>query len=303
MKKTILVAASIAFLAISFACAKKAAEPPATTYKEPVGGAAPGGAEAEKTVVAAGAPARMETAPGSDIPTPTRDPGALLLIKTADLTVEVSDIDQGFEEIYKIAAAEKAIVTKTGRSVTEEGVASGTVQLKVLPERFDETMAALRKVGRLVNESSSSEDVTARYVDLKARLENAEAARQRYLDILATKSGSVEDILAVEREIERVTENVERLKGEMRLLETQIGLSTINVALEEPHGAVPGGYKFVKAIKAAVRIAVYISIFLIQAVIVLMPFIIILLILILIIRLVVGYFQKKKKKAKAAATV
>jgi len=162
-------------------------------------------------------------------------------------------------------------------------------------------MKALRKVGRLISENSSSEDVTARYVDLTARLENAEASRTRYLEILGTKSASVEDILQVEREIERVTENIERLKGEIRLLETQVGLSTITVTLEEPHGAVPGGHRFAKAIRNAVRVAIYICIFLVQAVIVLMPFIIILIVLLLIIRVIISRWQRKRRKAKEAA--
>jgi hypothetical protein len=226
--------------------------------------------------------------------------GDLKLIKTAEMTCEIANVDEGFEKVYAIAAAEKAIVIGTTRSVAEEGYVFGSVTLKVHPSKFDETVRAMRDVGRPMSETTTTEDVTQDYVDLQARLENAEATRARYLEILASRAGTVHDILEVEQEIERVTENIERLKGQLRYLDSRIGLSTITVQLEEPHAAVPTGYSFGKAIKDAFRIAVRICIFLVQAVIVLLPFVIILIILVLLIRLIVWYFQRRRRKVKQA---
>jgi hypothetical protein len=227
--------------------------------------------------------------------------GKLLLIKTASLTTEVENLDQGFEEAYAVAHAEKGLVVGTTRSVADEGYAFGSVTIKVHPAKYDETIRALRKIGRLVSENSTTEDITQEYVDIQARLENAERTRDRYFEILATRAGTVPEVLEVEREIERVTENIERFKGQLRYYDSQIGLSTITVNLEEPHAAVPTGYSFGKAVKDAFRIALRICIFLVQAVIVLLPFIILLIILVLIIRLIVWFFQRRRRKAKAAA--
>lgn len=227
--------------------------------------------------------------------------GKLLLIKTAALTSEVENLDQGFEEVYAVARAEKGLVVGTTRSVADEGYAYGSVTIKVHPAKYDETIRELRKIGRLIAETSTTQDITQEYVDVQARLENAEATRDRYLEILATRTGKVSDVLEVEREIERVTENIERFKGQLRYYDSQVGLSTITVNLEEPHAAVPTGYSFGKAVKDAFRIALRICIFLVQAVIVLLPFIILLIILVLIIRLIVWFFQRRRRKAKAAA--
>ncbi|MEE8640439.1 MAG: DUF4349 domain-containing protein [bacterium] len=227
--------------------------------------------------------------------------GELKLIKTADLTCEIDDVDEGFEQVYAVAAAERALVVGTNRAVAEEGYVFGSVTLKVHPSKFDETVRALREIGRLLSESSTTEDVTQEYVDVQARLENAEATRARYLEILAIRAGTVPDILEVEREIERVTENIERFKGQLRYFDAQIGLSTITIHFEQPHAAVPTGYSFGKAVKDAFRIAVRICIFLIQAVIVLLPFIILLIIMVLVIRLIVWSIQRRRRKAKQAA--
>ena len=227
--------------------------------------------------------------------------GELKLIKTADITCEVDDVDRGFEDVYAVAAAEKGFVVGTNRAAAEEGYIYGSVTLKVHPSKYDETVKALRDIGRLVSETSTTADVTQEYVDVQARLENAEATRGRYLEILAIRAGTVPDILEVEREIERVTENIERFKGQLRYFDSQVGLSTITVHLEEPHAAVPTGYSFGKAVKDAFRIAIRICIFLVQAVIVLLPFIILLIILVLIIRFIVWRIQSRRRKAKQAA--
>jgi hypothetical protein len=312
------IISTVVAMALAFGCAKKAEEaPPAVeeSYEEAAPEAAPAspgegfelGRAAGEKPMAKGATDAAEGGVG-DVAAVLENPpsdaaaiaGELKLIKTADMTCEIANVDEGFDKVYAIAAAERAIVIGTTRSVAEEGYALGSVTLKVHPSKFDETVRAMRDVGRPMSETTATEDVTQDYVDLQARLENAEATRARYLEILASRAGTVPEILEVEREIERVTENVERLKGQLRYFDSRIGLSTITVRLEEPHAAVPTGYSFGKAIKDAFRIAVRICIFLVQAVIVLLPFVIILIILVLIIRLVVWYFQRRRRKVKQA---
>lgn len=306
-------------MVLSFGCAKKAEEM-APAGREPAlpeefaeeAPAAPEPMKSTKTDTAAGDKGAVGGAEG----TPLSDVagrgvaeadaaelgGELKLVKTADLTAEVDDVDAGFEEVYAVARGEGALVVGTTRSVAEEGYSYGSVTLKVEPTRFDETMKALRGVGKLLSENSTTEDVTQEYVDLQVRLENAEKTHERYLEILATRTGAVHDVLEVEREIERVTENLERLKGQLRYLDSRLGLSTITVHLEEPHGAVPSGYNFGRAVKDAFRIAVRICIVLIQATIVLMPFLLLLVILVLVIRVVVWWWRRRRRKAKEAAS-
>jgi len=305
-------------LVLVLGCAKRAEESPAVGEKEgyeevALPEAAPaepkfGRAESEEPLAErASPPAKGDGARAEDVLAGVSEAnaagiaGELKLVKTAELASEIDDVEKGFEKVYAIAAAEKAIVVETSRSVAEEGYVFGSITLKVHPSKFDETIKALRGVGRPLSENSTTEDVTQEYVDLQARLENAEAARGRYLEILATRTGAVSDVLEVEREIERVMENIERLKGELRYLDSRIGLSTIAIRLEEPHAAVPAGYIFGKAIRDAFRIAVRIFIYIIQAVIVLVPFIVILVVLVLIIRLIIWFFERRRRKAKQAA--
>src|SRR5262249_33276670 len=81
-------------------------------------------------------------------------------------------------------------------------------------------------------------DVTEQFADLETRLKNAEAVRQRLEGLLA-KAAKVEDALAVERELDRVTLIIEELKGKLRLLSELIAFSTITVNFQaRPQDAV-----------------------------------------------------------------
>ena len=87
-------------------------------------------------------------------------------------------------------------------------------------------------LGKVESKNSSGQDVTAEYQDYSIRLENAEKARLRYLELLE-KAENVEAALLVEKELERLNETIELLKGEMNRINHLTAYSTISVYLKE----------------------------------------------------------------------
>ena len=59
-------------------------------------------------------------------------------------------------------------------------------------------------------------------------------------DILGTRTGKLSDVLAVERELARVREDIERQEGRMRYLRTRASLSTLSVTVHEKAPVVAG---------------------------------------------------------------
>ena len=82
------------------------------------------------------------------------------------------------------------------------------------------------------NKNIVGQDVTEEYTDYKIRLENAEKARKRYLELLA-KAEDVEATLKVEKELERLNETIDLLKGKMKRINHLSEYSTITVNLKE----------------------------------------------------------------------
>jgi hypothetical protein len=100
-------------------------------------------------------------------------------------------------------------------------------------QNFDAAFAEIKKVAtQVVSESSNAQDITEEYTDLEARLKNKQAEEVSFVALL-NRSGKIEEILAVTREVARVRGEIEQLTGQIRFLSSQTEMSTITVNLSE----------------------------------------------------------------------
>ena len=104
--------------------------------------------------------------------------------------------------------------------------------IRVPAAAFELAMNELAEYGKLREKNISGRDVTDEYLDLGIRLENAEKSRSRYLELLA-RAETVEAALAVERELERLNEVIDRYKGQLNRIEQLEAYSTIQVYFQQ----------------------------------------------------------------------
>jgi hypothetical protein len=119
-------------------------------------------------------------------------------------------------------------------STGEYAIRSATIELKVPSTRFEEAFNGLAPIGKVEHSNSTAEDVGEEFVDVSARVANARRLEQRLVTLLATRTGKLEDVLAVERELARVREQIERYEGRIRYLTTRVETSTLTVTVHEP---------------------------------------------------------------------
>ncbi|HEY8078464.1 MAG TPA: DUF4349 domain-containing protein, partial [Labilithrix sp.] len=72
------------------------------------------------------------------------------------------------------------------------------------------------------------------YTDLDIRIKNARAMQTRLKALL--EKASVKEALEIEKELNRVTQDLELMEGKLKLLKDKIAYSTITVAFE-PRGS------------------------------------------------------------------
>lgn len=199
--------------------------------------AAPEEAPEPAAPVAPSPPSRVEnklgmpgtTAPSKASPSPeqqiasgdaaARDGKAPLLIYTAVLTMGVFGVEQALDSVESLAR-------EAGGYLLERNDTSITVRIPAT--RFRTALDGVGKLGDELHRQVNARDVTDEYADLEIRLRNAEVMRQR-LESLLAKTGNIGDALAVERELERVAQTIEQIKGRLKLLGEQVAFSTITV--------------------------------------------------------------------------
>jgi hypothetical protein len=142
----------------------------------------------------------------------------------------------------------------------ESQVRSATLELKIPATRYDQAVSGLLPLGKVEFVNSTAEDVGEEFVDVTARMNNARRLEERLITLLATRTGKLEDVLAVERELARVREEIERYEGRLRYLKAHAAMSTLNVTVHEKAPIVsanPGeniiGAAFVQAWRNFVR--------------------------------------------------
>ena len=158
-------------------------------------------------------------------------------IRTGEIRLRVNDTERASERIRRLATERGGFVSDSSQEVEErhnETWRTGTMTIRVPSEEFDSTVAEIESQGEVRSVDTRSEDVTDQLVDIEARLENLRAERDRLRE-LYDGANDTEDVLAVQRELSDVQEEIERLEARQAALERDVALATITVRLgEEP---------------------------------------------------------------------
>jgi hypothetical protein len=228
------LAVAVAAATIHAACggaAKTAMAPPAeaSPAAAPAGGAFPGapppsmaastGGNADFRTAAVPAPFAGAQAQVKVVPEATDAPHSVaMLIYTAHLAMAVFQVVQSVDGVERI-----------GREVGGylSARADNAITIRVPRERFEDAIHRIELLGDVGHRDIKAQDVTDEFVDLEARLKNAYAVRDRMKDLLS--KASVKEAIDIEKELERLTEQIERLEGRLKLLRDEIAFSTITV--------------------------------------------------------------------------
>ena len=159
---------------------------------------------------------------------------ASMIIRTGHATIEVDSLEPAFANIQALALRVGGYVANVSMHTGRAQLRQATLEVKVPAARFDEALAGLEPVGKLEALEMSAQDVGEEYADIEARMSNARRLEERLLTLLATRTGRLEDILAAERELARVREEIERYEGRLRYLQARTTLSTLHVTVHEP---------------------------------------------------------------------
>jgi hypothetical protein len=158
-----------------------------------------------------------------------------MIIRTVSLTIVTREFETARGAIELTVRGYQGYIAQMNVSEPSGQARTLSATLRVPAERLDAALAELKKLGRVEQESQSGEEVTQQYVDLVARLSNSRNTEQRLIEIMRQRTGRVADILAVEQEIARVREEIERMEAQRKTLENRVGFATVQLSLNEEH--------------------------------------------------------------------
>ena len=212
--------------------------------------------------------------PAAQLPNTAQSAAPSMVIRTGDARVEVDSLEIALARLHALATQLGGYIGNTSMQVGEREVRQATVELKMPAERFEAARAGLSGIGKVEYVNVQAQDVGEEYVDVTARVENARRLEQRLVTLLATRTGRLEEVLSVERELNRIRETIERYEGRLRYLRTRAAVSTLMITVHEKEplvGELGSSNRIVEAFREAWRNFVGFIALLIEALGVLIP--------------------------------
>ena len=154
------------------------------------------------------------------------------LVRRANLQLKVDSLRGSAERIRSIATTQGgSVLSEELYSSEGAGVdTAGSITISVPASSLDSTIGLIEKVGDVQFRSSSSEDVTATYVDTEARVTSLTESVGRIRDLLATAK-NISDLVALENELSRRQAELDALTAQLANLKDAVAMSPISITL------------------------------------------------------------------------
>lgn len=159
------------------------------------------------------------------------------LIYRSSLTLKVEDCKQSISKLKSMAESSGGYVESSHQRThysenTDKEYYSGYVVLRIPQEKYAKIMTGLDSLGELSDLNESIEDVSSAYRDTESEALNLEA-REKSLRKLMDKAETMEDTLAVDRELSAVRNRINDLRGTLTRYDRLVSLATISVDIVE----------------------------------------------------------------------
>jgi hypothetical protein len=179
-----------------------------------------------------------------------------MVIRTGQAFVEVDKVDPAILKIRQLAAQVGGYIANSSISGGRDQIRQATLELKIPAPRYEQAVGSLSTIGKVETVNSTAQDVGEEFVDVTARVSNSRRLEERLITLLSTRTGKLDEVLRVERELARVREEIERYEGRLRYLSTRVATSTLTITVHEPApilGNTPGENPIAAALRRAWR--------------------------------------------------
>ncbi len=165
----------------------------------------------------------------------------LKIIYNAHIEVIVKDLKAATGQLKSAIKSSGGFIASDDLREQSGETRSGHWRIRVPTERFETLREAILEIGEPVQNKADSEDVTDQYFDLEGRIKNKKTEQEAIRRYLEDKkiTAKLEEIVSVERELSRISGELEQLEGTMRRLQDRTSLATIEVDFREIRDYVP----------------------------------------------------------------
>ena len=170
--------------------------------------------------------------------TPEENPEKI--IYSADATVETTEFDKSIEELNAMLAecggfVESSSVNGNNYYDSSRGNVSrrtASYTLRIPSARFSGVMEGLSRLGNVPYTYMYTENVTAQYYDVQARMQALQAQEKRLMEMMEIAE-TVEDIITIEDKLTDVRYRIDSLQSSLNNWDRRVSYSSLNLTIRE----------------------------------------------------------------------
>lgn len=161
------------------------------------------------------------------------------VIRTGQVALTGKNLDETRDEVDQLLFAMGGSIDSEQTTHDDEGgIERSTLVLRVPVAKFEATMKALEKLGKVKTSESTSKDVTTEVIDVNERVETLQTSLDR-LQRFQSQSENIDDLIRFEDQITTRESELRSLEAQQAHLLDQTAMSTITLYLSVPDKYVP----------------------------------------------------------------
>ncbi|MEM5518666.1 DUF4349 domain-containing protein [Henriciella sp. AS95] len=175
--------------------------------------------------------------------TPDAEPGAEQYIAyshSLGLKLPKGGVDammQAHVDACKSAGTNTCIVINSNTYSYDEDQVNGNVSLRAKPEWIEQFLGAVDEAteaagGEITSRSTRADDLTRQIIDTDSRLDAQRTLQGRLEGLLERRDGTLGDLLQIERELARVTGDIESIEAQLKALRLRVSMSSLDISYE-----------------------------------------------------------------------
>ena len=154
------------------------------------------------------------------------------IVYRGQVTVRVRDVARAAARVEGLVLAADGVVfsEQTTADPRRQGFGQASLSVRVPPAQFSATLDSFGALGRELDRTRSSEDVTTELADVDSRVRSQERSVARVRGLLA-EARTIGEVVQIEAELARRESDLESLQAQLVRLEDVTDLATIDVTL------------------------------------------------------------------------
>lgn len=157
------------------------------------------------------------------------------IIRNADLSMRAEDADACYDALLAALKESGGREVSVNRSSNDSGsyrYITISATFKLPPEKLDAFLETAGEAGEVTWSNVYSNEITEEYYDVKIRLEAKQKSLEQYYAILEGCE-TIDEILTVQKYINDLTEDIESLEGQLRLYNSLVDESTVELSITQ----------------------------------------------------------------------